>query len=167
MADYNMSTRIINPSNGDILTFNGGSIQPVAPPIPTANDLKYIEVLVSSAQILAMHTTPVDIIAAQGAGKTASIIKATIKLIAGTPYAGGANFGLYYDSGTLSTASTGVLIANTFLASATDRQGVLIANATGTVGALVLDNAAIKLATTVAFTTGTGTLTLQIWYTVS
>ena len=168
MADFNMSTRFINPASGDVLVFNGTSFVAEAPSIPSAQQLKHVTVTLSSPQILVLHTTPVELIAAQGAGKSISVVRVTAAVTAGTPYAGGSNVLVYYTTSGSALGALGIALSSTFLTTAVDNHAVLVPGTTGTGGTgQDLRNQSISVSCVTPFTTGTGTLSYNFWYVVN
>jgi len=118
-------------------------------------------VTISSAEVLALETTPIELVAAPGASKVIVVRQVVAKLdYAGTAYAAGAAIKFKYtdDSGAEVTTTGG--IANTFLQATADDAFVAVGadvNAT--------PNAAVVAAvTTTAYTTGTSPLQVRVLY---
>lgn len=115
---------------------------------------------VSSAELLACHTTPVIIVPAPGTGKMIVVNSILIKYKnEGTHYAGGASAArLYYDT-------VVILSGQSWLNQNTDF--VLAGPPTVVTGALSgFENKAVKLFSTSNPTTGNGTAIIFVWYKV-
>lgn len=120
--------------------------------------VQYTSVSLTSAQILAMYTTPVVLIAGQ-TGKTIVIDRILFRLDAGTQYTSGGTVAFQYTTGPV--AATGTM-ASTVVTSATDAEYLVVGAAAASV---VGDGIEITNGTGV-FATGTGTATVHIWYRV-
>ncbi len=114
---------------------------------------------VSSAEILALHTTPKELIPAPGAGKVIVVSSAVFSLDAGTQYAGGSTVDVNYGSDT-----TALVLPFQNMQNATDAVGRGATNDSNldiTPG--INQNVELKNNGS-AFTTGTGTLKVFITY---
>ena len=131
------------------------------------NVLQFSSVPLSSANILAMNGTPVSILAAPGAGK-AIVVDAVLFefLVGGTQYASGGAVNFQYHGG----SATGVFGAVTITAASVNGAASFnqylqpIGQATGQA---ITANTGIDITNaTGAFTTGTGTAIVKIWYSI-
>lgn len=126
--------------------------------------LKTAEITLSSAEILALHTTPKELVAAPGEGKIIILDKLIISFSAGgTPYANGDNTGAYYNSDTV--LLSGNAIASTFFNSATNLiyfRGGLASIITAGINKAI----EFKTNTGTAFINGNGTAKIFITYRV-
>lgn len=134
------------------------------------NGVRHAKISLTAAQINGMYAAPVVVIAAPGSGKAISIVKAQFVITrTATAFADGGAAIIQYDStvnggGTQACDST---IASTVItgaagASHTIRNGAVTSDSTATIV-----NKGIYISNdTAAFTTGTGTATLDVWYTV-
>lgn len=123
-------------------------------------------VTLSNAQVLAMFTTPVQIVAAQGLGTVVNVISMLLENVdGGVAYGGGGAIQLSYGSGLTTPAS--VTVAATFLTSPTVTQVITAAGALATAAASAVVNKAVNITNaTAVFTTGTGTVKVVVNYTV-
>lgn len=124
--------------------------------------MQVLTVNISSADILALHTTPKELIPAPGAGKILVLDQIVFYFDAGsTPYANGDNTGAYFNSDT--TLLSGNAIANTAINSATDT--VTFRTALGATITAGIDKAIeFKTAGGTAFINGNGTAKAFIRY---
>lgn len=88
-------------SSGDVLTSNGAGALPTFQ--TPSGGISFVSVTLTNSQIKALHATPIQIIAAPGAGKFISIIKAFGQLNYGGNNAftntGSGQINLYYNNG--------------------------------------------------------------------
>ena len=129
---------------------------------------QHVTVSLSSAQILGMAATPVQLVAAPGAGKTLVVIKVAVRITrTATAYASG-GVGIVQYGNTATGGGTQALdstFAATFFTGASGaseavRNGAVMSD-TGT----TLQNLGLFISNqTGAFTTGTGTLTVDVYY---
>ena len=76
-SDYaDATTFLIQNTDGDTLLANLDDLNK-----NFFGDIKVVNLTVTTAQILALNSTPIELIAAQGAGKTIEIISASTKLV--------------------------------------------------------------------------------------
>ena len=131
----------------------GGSISPSA-----AKGL-YLAVPLSAAQIIAMGTTPITVIAAPGAGKTIVLERAMLRVTrTATQFTSGGTVILQYHTGTVAAINT-IAAANI-----TGAAGVIDASRSG-IDAANTENDPLEITNgTAAFATGTGTAVLHLWY---
>jgi len=131
-----------------------------------STDLKTATVSISSAQILAIHTTPVELIATPGAGKVIVINDVLWSFTAGTQYANGQDLAVRYSEDTVLlvnvldkayiVSATNTLVSTTALKSGVGVEQNLLAG---------IDTAVtLSQPTPTAFITGTGTLKMFIKY---
>jgi hypothetical protein len=129
---------------------------------------QHVTVQLSAAQINGMYATPVQLVAAAGSGKTIIVTKAAVRLTrTSTAFAGGGAAIVQYGNtvnggGTQSLDST--LAAAYFTGSSgvseSVRNGAFLSDQ-GT----ALQNTGVYISNaTAAFTTGTGTATVDVWY---
>lgn len=149
-------------SEGDIM-YNDGANWVASSTLPS-DRLLTKTVTLSAAQILALNTTPVELIASPGAGKTISLDEIVGYLDAGgTAFANGNVVSPVWSGGTANifgTASTAYFPA-TFINSATDTIQRICQL---TAAPAMQSDKAINLYTGTAFINGTGTLKLFIKY---
>lgn len=133
--------------------------------------VKHIQIPLTAAQIIAMYTTPVQIVAAPGAAKSIAIEKIVFKIVrTSTAFTGGGAAIIQYDNtangaGTQACDST---LASTVITGAAGtslslRNGAVVSDSTATVvnKGIFISNA------TAVFAAGTGTATVDIWYVVN
>jgi hypothetical protein len=125
-------------------------------------NLSVAEVTLTAAQIIAMYTTPVVVVPAQGAGKVIQLVSAILSLDAGaTPFTGGGAVRL--QNGTTGTTLTSTAAA-TVVTSASDVVATLPALATSV---LTPANESIKITNaTAVFAAGNGTMKVIVVYRV-
>ena len=130
----------------------------------TPDVVQIATVSLTAAQILGMYATPVQLVAAPGAGKSIVLHRLLLRLVYGTTqFASGGTVSAEYDSvaHAAGTLATGTIAAATINAAAssdnmlpgiavapTQNKGLFISNATG------------------AFTTGDSTATVYVWYSI-
>lgn len=132
--------------------------------------VRHTQVSLTAAQIIAMYTTPVVLVAAPGAGKSIAVNKVIFKIVrTATAFTGGGAAIIQYDStangvGTQACDST---LASTVITGAAGtsvslRNGAIVSDSTATIvnTGLYISNA------TAVFAAGTGTATVDVWYTV-
>ena len=121
-------------------------------------------VTLTNAQVLAMFTTPIQLLAAPGAGNAWDIVDMTIEnKNTGVAYAAGGVIQASYGAG-VTTPATGT-IAATFLTSPTAAQIIKVAGATASTLATTVLNTAVNVTCAAAnFTTGTGTVIVKLTY---
>jgi hypothetical protein len=132
--------------------------------------VRHTQVSITAAELNGMYAAPKALIAAPGTGKSIAIVKAIFKITrTATAFANGGAAIIQYDStvnggGTQACDST---LASTVITGAAGtshsiRNGAVISDSTATIvnKGIYLSNA------TGAFDTGTGTATIDIWYSV-
>lgn len=117
-------------------------------------------VSLSSAQILALNTTPVTLVPAPGAGRAVDVVSVTASLTAGTQYTGSNAVEVRYTNGS-GTKVTGDLAA-AWLNSATNRADKAVAAA----ATLTANAAVVAFVPTANPGAGTGTVTIDVLYRV-
>lgn len=125
------------------------------------NLAQYASVTLTAAQMAALFTTPVTIVAAPGANQAIVVTDMALDVSTGTAYTGGGTVGFYYGSGTtlLIAAVNGT---NAFFGTL----GTTLYLSGGS-SSPIITNAAINLGNlTAAFATGTETVTANVWYAV-
>lgn len=128
------------------------------------------QISLTAAQIIAMYTTPVALVAAPGAGKTLAVNKLIFTITrSATAFTGGGAAIVQYDSTAnggglqaLDSTLAATVITGAAGTSASIRNGAIISDATTT---LVNKGLYISNATAV-FAAGTGTATVDVWYSV-
>lgn len=130
-----------------------------------ANVLTTKQVSLTFAQILALNATPVELVAAPGAGKVISVEEILFKMVrTGTAYANGGALEFRYTnaSGAKVTADIAATVVTTGGAGTEYNivRGVVTSLTPVANAAIVVDNA------TAAFITGTGTAVVTIKYRV-
>ena len=120
-----------------------------------------IEVALTTAQVLALDATPVELIPAPGAGKVIQLLGGVVILdYAGVQYANGAVLVLKYTNGSGAAASDNVAAAS--VTTAADRMTTIIP----VLNVVPVANAAIVLTTASAFDTGTSPLRIKLMYAI-
>ncbi len=108
----NAFSEIDGSTSGFVLTSNGTGVAPsfqVLPGSPGLSGLTYFSKVLTSAQVKALHATPVQIVAAQGAGKLICILGPIFcKLTYGgtNPFTSGGAIGVAWASPSLQTLCT-------------------------------------------------------------
>lgn len=133
--------------------------------------VQHVTVSLTAAQIIAMYTTPVALVAAQGAGKSIVVTKLVFTITrTSTAFTGGAAAIVQYDS-TANGAGTQALdstLASTVITGSAGttvscRNGAVISDAAST----VTQNKGLYISNgTAVFAAGTGTASVDIWYIV-
>lgn len=133
--------------------------------VTSAVTIQHVSVNLASADILAMYATPVQLIAAPGAGKNIIVHKFMLTMTTtSTQYASGGVVApqignTNHGGGTLTTATIAASVVNA--TAGTTYTTVIPVSYTGTANAgLFISNQ------TGAFTTGTGTAVCDIWYSI-
>src|SRR5215472_17176650 len=164
-----LALTITLPNQNANLVFAGPASGAAAPPTFrsfTAQDLPFVSVALSSANILALQTTPITLVAAQGVGFTIVPIMIVIKFFGGTV--------AYTDAGGAVSISNGSMSASLasnaiFLVTTTPNRRIQTfpwPGATDTAGNPPSDdNAALTIQkATNQFAAGNGTATVLVWY---
>lgn len=122
----------------------------------------FVKIPFSSADILALHTTPKACISAPGAGKCIILEDWVWAFsVGGVAYTGGTNLGLYYTA--TSTLATGA-IGGGYITSASNITQNFVKTTNVVLTTLANVGVSFKTATAVAFINGTGTANLYISY---
>lgn len=123
-------------------------------------------VTLTNAQILALFTTPIAVVPAQGAGTLINVIDAVFENAnTGVAYAAGGALQLSYGAGVTNPATA--TVAATFLTSPTVKQVIKTVGALASTAASAVVNTAVNVTNATAnFTTGTGTVRVIVHYTV-
>jgi hypothetical protein len=139
--------------------------------VASGNDysVQHATVNLTAANIIAMYTTPVAIIAAPGAGKTIEITKLSFRITrTSTAFTGGAAAIFQYDS-TANGAGTNALdstIASTVITGSAGsttsvRNGAVLSDSSA------IENKGIYISNgTAVFAAGTGTVVVEVWYVI-
>lgn len=124
-----------------------------------------VKVNLSSSEILNLHTTGKQLVAAYGAGYAAIPSSCAYRLTAGgTPYSG--SYFVYLRSvNSPSTSDAFLSLASAMINSASDKSGSLPAN-TGTGIDAIVENDALELKASSAISSGNGTLTVWVTYSI-
>lgn len=162
---------LVGDANGvaqDVALSGDATISDVGVLSINSDILKYVEVDLTSAQLLGMYAAPVEIIPAAGADTAIVIEHVVLAQTYGTAtYANGGAVGLQYDStihlgGEAASATIAAAAVNVAASAADMALGVL---STGAFTAIV--NKGIYLSNdTAAFITGDGTFKVHAWYRV-
>lgn len=120
-----------------------------------------VKINLTSADLLALDVTPIAVAPAIGAGYALVPISMAYRFnYVSADYAGG-NIGIRNVGGTTNVYAT---LANNYLR-ASNKSGILSCS-TGSSSDAMIDNAGLELSATAALTTGDGTLTVWVTYTV-
>lgn len=123
-----------------------------------------VKVDLSSADILALNTTPITIVAAPGAGFALMPSSMAYRYTFGSAaYLLGASIELISNSIAAGTSNSFIVISTTVMRAAANRSGST-ATSTGTSVDAIVENNSLQLKTSTAFTTGDGTLTVWVTY---
>jgi hypothetical protein len=128
-------------------------------------------VALTAANLIAMYTTPVAIVAAPGAGKSIVITKLVFTITrTATAFTGGAAVIFQYGS-TANGAGTQALDSTLASTVVTGGAGTTVSARNGAVisdlAAATIQNAGLYISNgTAAFAAGTGTATVDVWYVV-
>lgn len=160
---YTLTLPTNDGDSGQVLTTDGSGVTSW-----TTLSSREVTVSISSAEILALHTTPKTLIAAQGAGTLILIDQILWSFTGGTAYANGDNLRVQYNGDTQALAP---ILSNTVLnttSSSTNLRGQGTATGATNVVTTPGTNKAVEvgLASATAFITGTGTLKAFIRYRV-
>jgi len=133
--------------------------------------VRHVQVPLTAAQIIAMYTTPVVLVAAPGSGKALAVVKVEFKIVrTATVFTGGGAVIVQYDS-TANGAGLQACDSTMAAATVTDaagtavsvRNGAVLSNLTTT-----LVNKGLYISNdTAVFAAGTGTATVDVWYVVT
>jgi hypothetical protein len=128
--------------------------------------IQYVSGTIANAAVLTLFSSPVAIIAAQGAGTLIEVVSMVLENVFLTAaYAAGGAIQLSYGAGVTTAASA--TIAATFLTSPVANQSILVAGALASSLSSAVLNTAINLAAATAnFTTGAGSLKYRVAYRV-
>lgn len=150
---------IPNLGQNSSITINSSDIDPKV--------VQYTQVVLTNAQVLALDTAPLLLIGTptylpllQGSGNVANVVTDfSLTLTAGTAYAaGGSTIGLTY-------GGTATYITNAIGTSIFYSTGSAAVYASPLTTYTVVPNTGVYLANSTAnFTTGTGTVTANVWY---
>ena len=149
LANEVQSSSLLPGTNIAANTITSGNI--------AASVLQYTSIALTSAQIKAMYTTPVSVLAAPGAGYVNVIDSVCLVFTAGTQYTSGGAVAIQYHTGAVACTNT---ISETIIQSASSSNSF---RAGKDAAAVANDIIEITNATGV-FATGTGTAVLHVWY---
>jgi hypothetical protein len=123
--------------------------------------VQHVAVTLTTAQILTLNATPIVLLPAPGAGMSNIIDYGLFRYISGgTAFASGGTITIGYVSG----AAVVNTIANTVINSTSSSDTVLVTSASNITA---LQNTAIQITNaTGAFTTGNGSVTINLWYSI-
>lgn len=154
-------------AEGDVIYNNGANwISEDFNNLLTEDKIRTATVSLSSADILALNTTPKELIPTPGVGKIIIVDEAIYSFTAGTQYANGNDVKIRYSGTSVDCLTYGGTNAMITSASSSIKQ-VGQASGTMSIAANILttgDNKAIDLTVSTAFITGTGTLKVFIKY---
>lgn len=162
----------VTPSAQSVTTKTAWQVLEDHGAVATGTDysVQHATVAVTAANIIAMYTTPVVIVAAPGSGKTIEIVKLSFRMTrTATAFTGGAAVIFQYDS-TANGAGVQALdstLASTVITGAAGtttsvRNGAVLSDLSTT-----LENKGIYISNgTAVFAAGTGTAVVDIWYVV-
>lgn len=123
-----------------------------------------VKIDISSAELLALHTTGKTVASAPGIGYALVPISMVYRFTYGSvAYTGGYSIGL--KSASASTSNPFTTLTSTVINAAANRSGSLPAN-TGTGIDAIVENDALELKSSGAISTGDGTLTVWVTYTI-
>lgn len=124
-----------------------------------------VKVSLTSADILALDTTPITIVAAPGAGFALVVSHMSYRFTYGSvAYTGGASVALMCSSKTAGSADVFVTIDPLAIRAAANRSNSL-SSGSGSSANSIAENEALQLKTSTAFAAGDGTL--DVWVTYS
>lgn len=136
--------------------------------IPVIGDdvIKVGTVSLTSANILALNTTPIQLVASPGAGKIVIMEEVIYDFTAGTQYANGNDIKIRYSGTSVDCLTYGGTSAMINAATSSIRQGGQASGAISSAANILTtgDNKAVNLTVDTAFITGTGTLKLYYKY---
>ena len=125
-----------------------------------------VKIDLSSADILALNTTPITIAAAPGAGFALMPSSMAYRYTFGSAaYLLGGSIELISNSIAAGTSNSFIVISTTVMRAAANRSGST-ATSTGTGVDAIVENNSLQLKTSTAFTTGDGTLTVWVTYSI-
>lgn len=135
-----------------------------------AAKINHVQVSLTAAQIIAMYTTPVVLVAAPGTGKTLAVSRVVFTITrTSTAFTGGGTNIIQYDStangaGTNACDSTlaATVVTGASGTSTSLRNGAVISDSSA------LQNKGIYISNaTAVYAAGTGTATVDVWYTLN
>jgi hypothetical protein len=158
-ANITVPSDIAPGTSGNVLQSNG-SVWTSAPYAIDPTLVVAAAVSISSAQILDMYNTPVELVPSPGAGKVIDIISITLSLTAGTQYAAGGNTYFYYAGTTIQVVDpiTASIVVNSATSATAKRVAASNTLTTGIDKGVVITNIGA------VHTTGTGTLKCFVLY---
>jgi hypothetical protein len=123
-------------------------------PIPTNQQLKYKKVTLSSAEVLALNSTPITLIGAPGAGKISVVASCIFQYNFNTAaYVSAGNFNLVMGSNNIIQLGGVITLGSSIIKQSAPSS------------ATVLANTSLQATVTVANpTTGDGTIDIYLWY---
>lgn len=131
--------------------------------------VRHKRISLTAAQIIAMYTTPVVVLAAPGSGKAIAVNKVIFKITrTSTVFTGGGAVIVQYDS-TANGAGTNACDSTLAAATVTDSAGTAVSLRNGAVvsNSTAIVNKGIYISNdTAVFAAGTGTATVDVWYSV-
>jgi hypothetical protein len=156
-------TSITGTSNQITASASTGAVTLSTPGV----SLQYVKISPTATAIKAMRTTPIQVIAAAGANTLILPQETLIEHVRdGTAYAAGGSIRLQYDSTTLAggVAASESVIADA-ITNATARFNYIAYTASSNTAGSTTVNKGIYLTNiTAAFTTGTDTVNIYVWY---
>ncbi len=137
---YSTETWAVPGTSGNVLTSDGTNWTSAAP----GSAISTSTTTLTSAQIKALHGTPIQLIAAPGAGKTIVVVAAMAKFTYGGTNvfttSGAQSIGVYYNSGTTAVLTGANFVTNAMVISSANKFSNVVGVSNTNVAAGVVDN---------------------------
>jgi hypothetical protein len=164
---------LLAPNNGDLLTYNAAAAKWLNAPAPASGSVLIATASLSSAQLLALSTTPILLVAAPGAGKYISPIGFTLEYTyGGTAYSTPLNTNnafINYVGQTINSTNAPIAIPGWGVFVKSTASSLLInpvGNAAATITLASALNQGMQFGAPNALTLGNGTLKVIMSYTI-